>query len=187
MIKAYFDNCIESGRVRADLQPPEMAAVRSLLKARNEGKVEIVTSRESWREQDRAKDPRLRAQLAQSRGDTPVVSNDHKLFGFHNQMDRLGTVAVTPLITEIIDEELFRNLTAAGLNDADARHLMYATRNECDRFVSTDPHFTSKRQQLEALCQCLKILTPSELAAELLLNTHELVENPTMPSPPSTA
>jgi Domain of unknown function (DUF5911) len=80
-----------------------------------------------------------------------------------------------------------QSLTAAGLNNADARHLMYAARNECDRFVSTDPHFTSKRQQLEALCQCLKILTPSELAAELLLNTHELVENPTMPSPPSAA
>ncbi len=179
MIKAYFDNCIESGRVRADLQPDEMAAVRSLLKARDEGKVEIVTSRESWREQDRTKDPTVRAQLARSRGDTPVVSNDHKLLGFHNQMDRLGTVAVTPFVTEIVDEGLFKSLTAAGLKDADARHLMYAARNECDRFVTTDPGFTSRRSQLEALCQGLKIVTPSDLAAELSLNTHELVENPT--------
>ena len=67
----------------------------------------------------------LRAQLADSRGATPVVSNDHKLLGFHNQMGRLGTVAVTPIITEIIDEGLFKSLTAAGLKDADARHLMY--------------------------------------------------------------
>jgi len=183
MIKAYFDNCIESGRVLTDLQPGEMAAVRSLLKARDEGKVEIVTSRESWREQDRAKDPTLRAKLAQSRGDTPVVSNDHKLLGFHNQMDRLGTVAVTPFVTEIVDEGLFKSLTAAYLKDADARHLMYAARNECDRFVTTDPDFTSRRLHLEALCQSLKIVTPSELAVELSLNTQEFVENPTTLSP----
>ena len=68
MIKAYFDNCIESGRVRTDLEPGEMAAVKMLLKAEEEGKVEIVTSRETWREQDKAKNPATRAKLAQSRG-----------------------------------------------------------------------------------------------------------------------
>jgi hypothetical protein len=167
MIKAYLDNCIESGRIRSDLQPSEMAAVRSLLKARKKGKVEIVTSRESWREQDRTKDPTVRAQFANARGDTPVVDNDHKLLGFHNQMDRLGTVAVTPLITEIVDEGLFKGLTAAGLKEADARHLMYAARNDCDRFVTTDPDFTSRLSQLEALCPSLKIVTPSELATQL--------------------
>jgi len=177
MAKAYFDNCIESGRVRTDLQPPsEMAAVRSLLKARDEGKIEIVTSRESWREQERTNDPSIRAQLVNARGDTPVVPNDHELLGFHNQMDRFGTVCVTPLITDIIDEGLFKSLTAAGLKNADARHLMYAARNECERFVTTDPHFTFRRPQLEALCQGLKIVTPSELAAEL-----------SIPSPSSTA
>lgn len=172
-MKAYLDNCIESGRIRTDLQPGEMAAVQSLLKAREESKIEIVTSRESWREQDRAKDPAVRAQLAEARGETPVVPNDHKLLGFHNQMDRLGTVAVSPIVTEVVDEALFKGLTAAGLKDADARHLMYAARNECDRFVTTDPHFTSRRSQLEALCQGLKIVTPSDLAAQLSIPTSE--------------
>jgi predicted nucleic acid-binding protein len=167
-MKAYFDNCIESGRVRADLQPPsEMAAVVSLQKASDEGKMEIVTSRETHREQDRTKDPMRRAQLVESRGATPVVPNDHKLLGIHNQMDRLGTVATTPMITEIIDEELFKGLTAAGLEPSDARHLMYAAGNGCDRFVTTDPDFTSRRPQLESLCRGLKIVTPSELEAEL--------------------
>jgi hypothetical protein len=167
MIKAYLDNCIESGRIRNDLQPStEMAAVESLLKARDEGKIEIVTSRESWREQDRAKEPTVRAQLAQSRGETPVVPNDHKLLGFHNQMNRLGTVAVCPIISEIVDEALFKGLTTAGLKEADARHLMYAARNDCDRFVTTDPHFISRRPELEALCQGMKIVKPSDLDAE---------------------
>jgi predicted nucleic acid-binding protein len=166
-MKAYFDNCIESGRVRADLQPPgEMAAVQSLLKARDDGQLEIVTSRESWREQDRTKDPSTREQLVNARGDTPVVQSDHKLLGIHNQMNHLGTVANCPILTEIVDEALFKSLTAAGLKVADARHLMYAACNECDRFVTTDPHFTSRRTPLEALCPGLKIVTPSELAAE---------------------
>jgi hypothetical protein len=82
-------------------------------------------------------------------------------------MDRFGTVAVTPLITEIVDEGLFKGLTAAGLKEADARHLMYAARNDCDRFVTTDPDFTSRLLQLEALCPSLKIVTPSELATQL--------------------
>jgi hypothetical protein len=170
-MKAYFDNCIESGRVRADLQQPEMAAVRSLLKASEEGKIEIVTSRESWREQDRTNDTTVRAQLVKSRGGTPVVPNDHKLLGFHNQMGPQGTIAVTPMLTEIIDEGLFKSLTAAGLKDADARHLMYAAHNGCDRFVTTDPHFTSRRPQLESLCPGLKIVTPSGLASELSISS----------------
>jgi predicted nucleic acid-binding protein len=174
--KAYFDTCIESGKVQNDLPPLEMAAVRSLQKAGDEGKIEIVTSRESHREQDRAKAP-LRAQLAESRGATPVVPNDHKLLGFHNQMNHLGTVAVTPILTEIVDEDLFKSLTAAGLKEPDARHLMYAARNDCDWFVTTDRDFTSSRRpQLESLCARLKIVKPSELVA--LLST---------PSAPSAA
>jgi hypothetical protein len=74
---------------------------------------------------------------------------------------------VCPIVSEIVDEALFKGLTTAGLKDADARHLMYAARNDCDRFVTTDPHFTSRRPELEALCQGLKIVTPSDLDAEL--------------------
>jgi hypothetical protein len=176
-MKVYFDNCIESGRVRTDLEPPsEMVAVEALLKAEAEGKVEIVTSRETWREQDKAAIPAVRAQLAQARGEIPVVSNDHKLVGIHNQMDRLGTVSTTPIISDIIDDALFKSLTAAGLEDADARHQMYAACNGRDRFVTTDPDFTDRKLQLEAICPDLKIVTPSELAAELAIT-----------SPPSAA
>jgi hypothetical protein len=89
-----------------------MAAVEALLKAEAEGKVEIVTSRETWREQDKAANPTVRAQLAQARGEIPVASNDHKLVGIHNQMDRLGTVSATPIISDIIDNALHPVLQA---------------------------------------------------------------------------
>jgi predicted nucleic acid-binding protein len=167
MVKAYFDTCIQSGRLRADLKPAEMSAVRALEKADRKGTIEIVTSRETHREQERTNDPMLRAQLVQSHGNTPVVPKDHTLLGIHNQMDRFGTVSTTPIITEIVDDAVFKNLTAAGLKNADARHLMYAAHNECDRFVTTDPGFTDRRPQLEKLCPGLKIVTPSELAAEV--------------------
>ena|SRR6266849_2968117 len=75
-----------------------------------------------------------------------------------------------PILTEIVDEALFKSLTAAGLKVPDARHLMYAACNGCDRFVTLDlEHFINngRRTQLEALCPGLKIVTPSELAAEL--------------------
>ena len=144
-----------------------MAAVRSLLKAEKAGKIEIVTSRETWRDQEKAKDPTVRAKLAQSRGETPVVSNDHKLLGIHNQMGLLGTAVAAPIISDIVDDALFKSLKTAGLEDADARHLMYGACNGCDRFVTTDTDFMSRRPQLEALCQGLKIVTPSELASQL--------------------
>jgi hypothetical protein len=110
VVKPYFDTCIQSGRLRGDLKPAEMDAVRALEKADREAKIKIV-----------GHNPTLRAQLVQSNGDTAVVTKDHELLGFHNQMDRLGTVSVSPLITDIVDEPLFKSLTDAGLKKGDAR------------------------------------------------------------------
>lgn len=99
-----------------------------------------------------------------------MVAENHKLLGFHNQMDRLGTVSVTPFVTEYVDADLFKGFTKAGLKDADARHLMYAVYNGCDWFVTVDRDFLfARRSQLESLCRGLKIVTPVELAAELKL------------------
>ncbi len=39
--------------------------------------------------------------------------------------------------------------------------------NGCDRLVTTDPHFLHRRSALEASCRGLRIVKPSELAAEL--------------------
>jgi hypothetical protein len=41
-MKVYFENCIESGRARAQPQPDQMTAVRSLMKAAEDGKLELV-------------------------------------------------------------------------------------------------------------------------------------------------
>jgi predicted nucleic acid-binding protein len=169
-MKVYLDNVIVSGRVRGDLHPPEeMAAVHALAKADEKSQIEIYTSRWSWAEQDRTRDDFLRVKLKESRGEIEVVADDHRVLGFWNQEDpRFGTVSTNPMVTEIVDERLFSDLKKAGLLEGDARHLMYAIHNKCDRFVTLDTRdLLPKRSHVAPLCRGTKIVTPSELAAEL--------------------
>jgi predicted nucleic acid-binding protein len=166
-MKVYFENTIESGRARPQLKPDQMNAVQLLMKAAKKGKLKLFTSEETNREQSRVP-PAHRAKLVEARTDVPLVSENEKLLGFHNQMDRLGTVSVSPFVTEYVDADLFNSFTKLGLEEADARHLMYAVHDGCDRFVTVDGDFLSaRRQQLESLCRGLKITTPVELVAEL--------------------
>ena len=165
----YLDNVIVSGKVRSDLNVVEMAAVEKMMIAEQQGRLKTVTSRETWREQDRTHDSILRSQLQKDRDSTPVVTNDHKLLGFHFQQDPYGGFVNYPLISEIVDEALFRELKQKGLKEADARHLMYAICNNCDRFVTTDPDFLDRRDELKAFCGKLLISRPSELVAEMQL------------------
>ena len=164
-MEAYLDNCVVSGMVRGDLDPAEMAVIPALKTAVDEGRLRLVTSFESHREQDRATDPNVRALLVQARPDFPLVAENEKLLGFNIQ-DEPGTFISSPMLTEYVDADLYEKLKKRGLKDADARHLMYAVHNKCDRFVTTDPDFLSRRTELAALCRGTKIVLPSELAAE---------------------
>jgi predicted nucleic acid-binding protein len=164
----YLDNVAASGRVIGDIEPAaEMQALRRIERARSDGTVEMVTSRESWREQERTKDPLKRVTLEAARGQISVVTTDHVLLGFRHLYDAYGTKAVNPMITDIVDEPLFADLRRIGLHDSDAKHLMYAVANKCDRFITLDPDFLDRRTSLEARCQSLRIVRPSELEAEL--------------------
>jgi len=167
MVQCYFDNCIVSGMARGDLDASQMAVFPLLEQAKQDGRLEVLTSRETWREQERATSPSVRAQLERSRGNVPLVSDDHSVLGFFNITDQLGGFTANPMVTEIVDEGLFVQLRKEGLRDADARHLMYAVHNACVRFVTTDPDFLNRRPQLQRLCRGLTIVTPVELATEL--------------------
>jgi hypothetical protein len=171
-MRAYLDNVIVSGMTRGDLTPAaEMIAVRQMQAASTNGRLEIVcdlfTSREAWREQDKTKNQALRSQFEQDRSKVPVVPNDHQLIGFHTSQDHLGGLSVCPLVTDIVDDTLFCDFKQVGLKDPDARHLMYAVHNGCDRFVTLDPDFLDRRVSLHRLCRGLQICKPTELAAEL--------------------
>jgi hypothetical protein len=167
MTTAYLDNCIACAQTLADLgDPAEMAALRSLEKPIDDGRLEIVTSHESWREQERTKEPTIRALLKKARPDVPLVKENDKDLGMLRYDDGLGGYSSYGIRTEYVDAGLYETFKKAGLKDADARHLMYAVHNKCDRFVTTDPHFFDRLPQLSPLCRNTKIVRPSELAAE---------------------
>jgi predicted nucleic acid-binding protein len=169
-MKVYLDNVIASGIVNGDLDPPEeMDAVHALVKADEKGQIEIYTSRWSWKEQDRTSKDLVRVRLKESRGKIEVVADDHRVLGSWNlEGPRFGTVSTNPMVTDIVDEGLFSDLKKAGISDGDARHLMYAVHNKCDRFVTLDCRdLLPKRSDVAPLCRRTKIVKPSELAAEL--------------------
>ncbi len=127
----------------------------------------MVSSPESWREQERAKDSGVRNALRQGRNEVPMVKNSHRVLGFGQLRDQYGGLIVGPLVTDMIDETLFAELMMLGLDGADARHLMYAVWNGCDRFLTLDLDFLDRRAALEGRCPSLRIVKPSELVSEL--------------------
>src|SRR5712692_6943934 len=159
---------IVSAWVRDDLAlPEERRALKLIQEHRNFGTLEIVTSRESWREQERTRNTQTREELRASRDKTPVVSKDHRLLGFNSvDLGYRGFIS-SPLITDIVDEAMFLGLQAAGLKSADARHLMYALCNGCVRFVTTDPDFLNRRQAIEANYPQIRIVKPSKILQEM--------------------
>lgn len=163
-IKVYLDNVIDSATKLHDLAPQEeQEALGRFQPLKGMGILEIVTSRESWREQERTNNPEAREKLRGQRRNTPVVSDDHKLLGINTLEVRYGTCIASPLITDIVNEKIFTRLQALGLESADARHLMYALCNGCEWFVTMDEDFIDRRKDLQAAFPAIRIVKPTEL------------------------
>jgi predicted nucleic acid-binding protein len=173
LMRVYYDNVIASGLITGDVAPEaEMAALREIERADAAGTLKRVTSRESWREQERTRDAARRSQLEAARDLVSVVQADHRVVGFENVAGPFGTIAANPIVSDVVDEALFNDLKTLGLRAPDARHLMYAAANDCDRFVTLDGHFLDRRSLLEARCPSIRVVRPSELAAELRRAAH---------------
>lgn len=167
-MKVYLDNVIVSGIEKRDLaSPAEMQALDELTSGKYADTCEWVTSRWSLREIERTSDKTLRERLKKAFHTYSVIEDDHKVLGFHNQSDQYGGFINSPLVTDIVDEKVFSELRALGLNKADPYHLMVALANGCDRFLTTDPDFLNIRSQIELSFQSIKIVVPSALLAEL--------------------
>jgi len=167
-VKVYFDNVIASAMVRADLaEPSEMEALDRLRTPPCVDRLEIVTSRESWREQEQTRDPDARARLLDGRDSLDVVAHDHRVLGFNTiDLGYRGFIA-SPLVTDVTDDATFAHLRGIGLKQSDARHLMYALGNDCVRFVTTDPDFLTRRDAIEAMYPTIRVVKPSDLLTEI--------------------
>ena len=161
-MRVYFDNCIVSGEIRSDLAASEQNAVAELRRREQAGQISILTSRESVREQERTENPDTKRMLIEGTAANPMVPRDHDLMGAQLCPDRSGSYISNRTITDIVDPVLFKAFTALGLRSADARHLMYAEANECERFVTTDPNFFDARAKLESHCKHARIRTPAD-------------------------
>jgi predicted nucleic acid-binding protein len=171
-MRVYYDNVIASGLIARDLAPEELAALREIEAAHQAGTIKRVTSRESWREQERTCDAARRDQLEAARDLVSVVQADHRVLGFENLVGPSGTIATNPIVSDLVDESIFADVTALGLKSADARHFMYAAVNNCQRFVTLDPDFLDRRSLLENRCPSLRVVKPSELVEELRRATN---------------
>src|SRR5713101_5318048 len=115
-MKACVDNVIASGVVRRDLaDSSEMEALRLLLAPPYISQLEIVTSRESWREQERTRNFEARAELGDARSGIGVVPDDHRVLGFSTIDYGYRGFIASPLVTDIVDEPTFAKLRALGL------------------------------------------------------------------------
>jgi hypothetical protein len=129
MLRVYLDTVITSGRVKRDLSPAsEMVAVDRLEQLQTEERIKIVTSKWSRVEQERTKNPEIRAAFAARANEVSVVQSDHRLLGF-NSIDygHLGFISY-PLISDVVNEDLFSRLKAASVEHDDAMHVMYGWR-----------------------------------------------------------
>jgi hypothetical protein len=136
--RVYYDNVIWCGLVNRDLDPT-LNAVLALEQMHIEGRIEGVTSKVAHIEQQRTRNPEVLSELLRRRDEISIVKNDHRLLGFNSQdLGRYGFISY-PLISDIVDEELFAQLKVIRLkDDHDVKHLMYAHANGCQFFVTLD-------------------------------------------------
>ena len=100
MPKTYLENTVIPGQVR--IKPTEeLGPLRELYQMARDGKLDVVTSRESWREQERAQDPVDCIALEQGRNEVLVVEDDHRVLGFDHSQDHLGGFVANPIVTDI--------------------------------------------------------------------------------------
>ncbi len=164
-IKVYLDNMVVCAITKHDLAPEEQKALDKLQK--DPYRTMLVTSRQSWREQEKTKKQNDRDQFNKNRSKIPVVLNDHKVLGFSSQDDQYRGFITSPLVTDIPDEKIWNGLKGLFNDKNDAHHLMYALHNKCEYFATTDPHFTEIRNEIKKIFPEIQIVKPSELLKEL--------------------
>jgi predicted nucleic acid-binding protein len=97
------------------------------------------------------------------------IPKDEKVLGFHTQSDQYGGCITQPLISDVQDEKICKELKRRGLKLRDAEHITQAVCNGCDVFLTRDKRtiITPHRAWLETRFPTLKVQLPSELLADL--------------------
>ena len=165
MLKIYLDNDVSSAITRRDLEKAELDALDLLIDCKRRKRIILDTSRQSPREMERAP-AQYHGNLKKGLVELGQAAKDHKFLGSYTLSDQYGGSITNPLVTDIVDEPLYSQVLATGLKSDDSKHLMYASHNHYERFVTCDGNFLNRRADLERLCPSIRIQRPSELVAE---------------------
>jgi hypothetical protein len=133
-LKAYLDNDIVSAIAKRD-HDGEISALDRLLKAMDQGRVELVTSELTLQEIKHYQGPKRPPveEVYQRLAGVPVVRWD-ELVGISSHGDALTWIN-SPVILTATD---YGALLALGVKTVDARHIFVAAKNACDVFLTCD-------------------------------------------------
>jgi hypothetical protein len=133
-VKVYLDNNIVSAIAKDD-DLAQSDALDRLLKAMDEGKVDLVTSELTLQEIQRYQGS-MRASVERIFRLLPKVKvvRWDELVGMHSYGGKWGWVT-SPLIENDPD---YSALLALGLKTVDAQHVFVAGKQACDRFLTCD-------------------------------------------------
>jgi hypothetical protein len=133
-VKAYLDNNIVCAIAKDD-HAAESDALDRLLKAKDEGNVDLVTSELTFQEIERYQGPKrpLVERTFRLLEKIPIARWD-ELVGMHSYGDA-RTWITAPMIQNDPD---YSALLALGVETIDAQHIFVAAKRACDAFLTCD-------------------------------------------------
>jgi len=110
-LRVYFDTDVTSALSKRDLKPAEMNALDELRALKEKGAINIDTSLHTHIEIERAPaehQPKLKEPLAE----LGRVEKDREVKGFAAVRDLYGGQSAMPLVSDIVDRDLYDHLLA---------------------------------------------------------------------------
>ncbi len=144
-MKVYLDNNVVSAIGRNDTLE-EAEAISALLRAFDEGKVELVTSDVTRQEIEKHEfdEREVVKRIYYLLKKVPFIESQG-LGGFNVYGDEYTWIN-SPRID---DDPIWSKLMTIGLKNIDAHHVMLAMRSSCDVFLTCDRGILSRQEQIE--------------------------------------
>jgi predicted nucleic acid-binding protein len=158
-MKAYLDNNVISAIAKNDT-PTESDALKRLLKAYEEGKVDLVTSEVTLQEINKYHGSASVQETFQRVKKVPIVRWD-QLIGTKSYGDE-RTWINAPVIH---NDPVYGSLLNLGVKVVDAQHVFVATKNACDPFLTCDGGILHRAPAIKDVCGGLVVQKPSRFVA----------------------
>ena len=149
----------------------EREALEELLRLRESRKIFMFRSRVVRAELEATKNPIKKDKLQADYEALDQIPKDENPIGSFNMTDRRGTCISNPIVSDILDENLYKEIIRDCLgekNNKDAHHITHAYSNDCNVFLIRYEGIIKHREWLEERLHALKIQRPSELRSKLL-------------------